>query len=124
MGTNYYAFSDPCSHCGRSDGRVHIGKSSIGWQFLFAPLDRANGEGIYSWKAWKLYLADKRIVNEYGDAVSLAELVDIVENKQTSGLCALTATRDQYGPYSESERRQHEYKDDDGYRFCTTADFT
>lgn len=33
MGTNYFLKPDACGHCGRSDERKHIGKSSAGWCF-------------------------------------------------------------------------------------------
>lgn len=123
MGTNYYAVSEPCRCCGRSDGRVHIGKSSYGWKFLFAPFERANGESIASFQGWRTYLADKRIVDEYGQTVTLDALVELVESKQAGGLCADTATDAQYGS-PPADRFRHEVKDADGYRIATTADFS
>lgn len=41
MGTNYYIRTtegaDYCEHCGRGEQykEIHIGKSSMGWQFSF-----------------------------------------------------------------------------------------
>lgn len=124
MGTNYYVNQECCPTCGHTPEREHIGKSSVGWKFLFAPLERKGAEPITSWKEWRAYLADKPIVDEYGDAVPLSELVCLVEAKQSDGLCAETASSMQYGPTPKSERWKHERKDADGYRFCTTADFT
>lgn len=121
MGTNYYAVSEPCGHCGRGGDRVHIGKSSIGWQFLFAPLDMEEGKGCHSWREWRAYLADKQIVDEYGRSHTLAEFADLVESKQNSGLCALTASDEVYG---SSQRDRFERKDDEGYRISKEAGFS
>jgi hypothetical protein len=124
MGTNYYVRHEACRECGRCAEDIHIGKSSMGWKFLFAPLERRDDDGIYSWKQWREYLVGKKIVDEHGRGISLPAFIDLVESKQNDGLCALTASRQQYGPYSLEERARHENKDDDGYRFSTTADFT
>ena len=34
MGTNYYTKINNCDKCGRYD-KIHLGKSSAGWQFYF-----------------------------------------------------------------------------------------
>lgn len=124
MGTNYYVRHEACKECGRAAQDIHIGKSSFGWQFLFAPLERRDDDGIYSWKQWREYLVGKKIVDEYGQGISLPAFIELVESKQSSGVCALTASRAQYGPYGPEERARLEYKDEDGYRFSTTADFS
>ena len=36
MGTNYYMRSQICSCCGSFKEEKHIGKQSIGWEFLFS----------------------------------------------------------------------------------------
>lgn len=84
MGTNYYYEPTPitptakCSCCGRqlrcgaceADARVHIGKSSAGWRFLF----HATPE-IRTFEAWKARIgAGGRIVDQYGKECTLAEL--------------------------------------------------
>lgn len=126
MGTNYYVKDEtepkpPCECCGRPfdddrDDPLHIGKSSSGWKFLFAPYPDL---GLTSWAEWKVFLADKTIVDEYGTETSLQELADLVEAKQSGGICAETASSSQWGPFSRSEN-----KDGEGYRFSTTADFS
>lgn len=85
MGTNYYHHSQACPCCGRSDPRVHIGKSSAGWTFSFHGGD-LGAEGVRSWKDWQGRLSTAtqnggRIVDEYGAEITLAELVGVVEDR-------------------------------------------
>jgi len=92
MGTNYYAKieENKCECCNRADTyKIHIGKKSWGWSFNF----RGYRKGLYddqwksgevdvdltSWREYKEYLADKQIVDEYGDIVSFDEFVKLVE---------------------------------------------
>lgn len=80
MGTNYYHVKNECSHCGRGDERVHIGKSSIGWPFSVHVIPEAN---IANWQDWyDLLKIQGRIVDEYGRDTSLSELNEIVLNKR------------------------------------------
>lgn len=79
MGTNYYATVPPCPHCGRTDERVHIGKSSAGWCFA---LMTHHDLGINTIEDWKRYLAGKVITDEYGDAHGLDELLTIIVDRQ------------------------------------------
>lgn len=89
MGTNFYARSKPCSCCGRSDKYGHIGKSSIGWSFTLrgyaggddSDYDWVPPSGLHTWDAWKVWLSDKVIVDEYGDEHSLADFEDRVTNR-------------------------------------------
>lgn len=117
MGTNFYATTEPpCPHCGAGGERLHIGKSSIGWEFLFAPYPEL---GLTSFAAWKAFLASREIRDEYGDPVMLADLEALVEAKR--GLfTARTAPDSAWGPFG----RDCENTDADGYRFCDTADFS
>lgn len=46
MGTNYYLHTDVCKHCKRSADRVHIGKSSSGWPFLFRGYRKWPPDGV------------------------------------------------------------------------------
>lgn len=79
MGTNYYAELDRCENCGRSD-RLHIGKSSVGWQFIFrCHTDRE--PSLCSWVEWQKVLAKARIVDEYGAVVSLAWFQEFIAVK-------------------------------------------
>lgn len=80
MGTNFYVdIEPPCQHCGRGGERLHIGKSSAGWQFLF---EAHAALGLTSWHAWKAYLRGRNIWDEYGGRFRLADFELIVERKQ------------------------------------------
>lgn len=125
MGTNYYTKSK-CDHCGALsvENELHIGKSSGGWKFLFAPYPE---HGLTSWKAWRHYLAKgwQVIFDEYGREHDLAYLIDLVEGKQQPNMLdADNAPASSYGPTPKSERRKHEVADSEGYRFSTTSDFS
>ncbi|WP_316200961.1 MULTISPECIES: hypothetical protein [unclassified Bradyrhizobium] len=84
MGTNYYVEPQPCCPtCGRSDDRVHIGKSSLGWAFTFHGYEAdGNSPALASAKDWFAYLEGRKIKTEYGDSVTLEELKRIVERKK------------------------------------------
>jgi len=117
MGTNYYVERGAaCPTCGHKEEPLHIGKSSAGWEFLFAPYPEL---GLTSWAAWKAHLAQREIRDEYGAIVALGELETLIKAKR-GGLSAKTATREQWGPYG----RELETADDEGYRFSSTADFS
>lgn len=77
MGTNYYVKSKACKCCGHKLDQLHIGKSSVGWTFSFKGYKH-----LKSWEAWKAFLKDKQIVNEYDEPVSLDKLIKLVENKR------------------------------------------
>lgn len=115
MGTNYYVAMEACPHCGRGDDRLHIGKSSAGWEFLFAPYPE---NGLTSWRAWKTFLKNRPIVDEYGQPIDLYDLECLIEAKR-GGYTSRTAPASVLGP---SERR-HIF-DDEGYQFSDTADFS
>lgn len=120
MGTNYYTDDPRCDHCGRDGERFHIGKSSAGWKFLFAPYPE---HGLTSWRAWQAFLANRVIVDEYGDVIDLADLKRLVETKQCGGLDGNNAPESMYGR-PIGRRGDIETMDDQGYRFSTTADFS
>ena len=124
MSTLFYVRYDTCPKCGRSADTDFIGKSSVGWKFLFAPLPRANGEGIYTWEGWRNYLIDKTIVSEYNVEYSLQDFIDLVESKQlSSNYDAENAPFSVYGPVPIDERPKFERKDAAGYRFATCENF-
>lgn len=82
MGTNYYVNTpscpNACEHCSESE-RIHLGKSSVGWQFLFrADSDWPRDEAFAYWVRRAL---SGPIVDEYGRACSLAELLDLAHGK-------------------------------------------
>lgn len=116
MGTNYYTEEDPpCAHCGRGGTEFHIGKSSAGWAFTFAPYPE---HGLTTWAAWKQFLAPRVIKNEYGDVVPLDDLAELVEAKKELWT-HVTAPRSAWGPH---ERLGH--LDDGGYWFSRSAEFS
>jgi hypothetical protein len=54
----------------------HIGKSSYGWAFSFRGY---RDKELTSWQAWKEFLKDKRIKDEYGEDVTYAWFVEYIE---------------------------------------------
>lgn len=86
MGTNYYLVKNRPS----IDSRLHIGKSSIGWRFLFhKPPIGETDKPLNTFEQWRDYLkettVDKKthvIMNEYDEAVSYDWLMELIENKQ------------------------------------------
>lgn len=84
MGTNYYVAENVCPCCKRSEHTYHIGKSrSAGWCFAVHQIPEL---GLWDWPQWKEFLRledrSKRITNGYGDAVTLEELTNIVEDRK------------------------------------------
>lgn len=111
MGTNYYVESDePCEACrGNGKRRVHIGKSSGGWKFLFNPFRKSFAE-------WCAYLqSHTKIWDEYGAPQDKDELINFIVEKQKT-----CSTHWQSG--EESER--HEFIDRDGYRISRHEEFS
>jgi hypothetical protein len=78
MGTNYYYRTNICKTCGRYE-EVHVGKSSVGWQFTF---HMPEGIVIKSAKAMRTFLDGKLIFDEYGKTVTHEEFWEMVESKQ------------------------------------------
>lgn len=101
MGTNYYARTNICPHCGHYDER-HIGKSSAGWTFSFhgyrpSVLDEQEPL-LDSWNAWKDYLQQPgvKIFDECGDEVSCDAFVKMVEAKKSEAFNHTTYCRQNY----------------------------
>ncbi len=86
MGTNYYVETDKCPHCGRSDERVHIGKSSAGWCFSLnthrTPVDDYD---IQTLNDWRSFWEGKIIVDEYGDQVSEKQMLITITERWWEG---------------------------------------
>lgn len=96
MGTNVYLHHHVCGHCGRPDARIHVGKSSAGWAWLWRgyrgwdaedlPFEREITSGADWWKVLAESLADPeqpgQIVDEYGTQYTLDELRQWVERKR------------------------------------------
>ncbi len=80
MGTNYYWLGDVCEHCGRSDDRRHIGKSSSGWVFALRIYPEEGINDFPDWEAiWES--GDGRINDEYGREISTEEMKNIITNR-------------------------------------------
>lgn len=77
MGTNFVLLCNVCHCCGRSD-KLHIGKSSAGWKFLFEKIPKV-AENKADW----MELTRKgEIVDEYGKKWSFDDFWDLVARKQ------------------------------------------
>lgn len=85
MGTNYYVQAHTCPTCRRSE-RIHIGKSSVGWRFIFRGYERDDGEQTrpYNITDWKIHLADEnvQIFDEYDRPVSKTDFWAMVVGKK------------------------------------------
>lgn len=85
MGINFYALDKHCRTCnqalpeGSEYTRIHLGKASVGWQFT---LQYNDGKYYKNWLEMKGWLADKHIVNEYDDQLTLQDFIEWVENRQ------------------------------------------
>ena len=82
MGTNYYVAENVCECCKRYDEQYHIGKSSYGWAFTFQGYKWKN---LTSWKAWKEFLKDKIIMDEYSERILYEDFVAMVETVKAPG---------------------------------------
>lgn len=105
MGTNYYLKSQPCESCGQCQNPLHIGKSSVGWRFLFRsytfPLH------INCFDDWLLELKNnkKLIYNEYNEKIDLYQLLELIESKRNGK--------------SNANRNRSFFQDEKGYDFCS-----
>ena len=88
MGTNYYAVRNRPT----TDEPIHIGKSSMGWKFLFQRQDMPYAEPpvvwnsydeVYAWLYENTVRSDKYvIINEYDEIVSFDDFIKLIELKQ------------------------------------------
>src|SRR2546430_2680384 len=79
MGTNYYARLNICPTCKRPEEEIHLGKSSMGWKFMF----QYNGGQYYkSVPEMKKWLKDKLIFNEYDEQLPNRDFWEMVATKQ------------------------------------------
>lgn len=68
MGTNYYAIAP-------GNIEIHLGKQSAGWPFLFRAHDEWRDADC--WHQWVDIASRLPLRDEYGDDVSLADLIKI-----------------------------------------------
>jgi len=84
MGTNYYLCPNRCSHCGRSDEKKHIGKSSAGWAFALHVYPE---DGIKDLADWIPLFHDKKnhVEDEYGREISSQMMLEVIRDRQGIG---------------------------------------
>lgn len=120
MGTNYYVIKDKCECCKRSEREYHIGKASFGWAFSFQGYPWNH---LTSWKAWKEFLKDQSIENEYGDPVPYADFVAMVESYKAPGFCnengRVNLQHNDEGKKKGWFNPKTDWDDEDGYSFTT-----
>lgn len=80
MSTNYYAVrKEPCLY----NREIHLGKSSVGWLFLFHETDE-----IHTYPQFVKWLEDNVdtgewvLFNEYNEQITKEELLELIERKQ------------------------------------------
>lgn len=125
MGTNYYINNTDGEH-------IHIGKSSMGWQFIFNVANRYTNDPLDSFDSWMSYLdvetrKGAEIQDEYGRPITYQELRDHIVLKQIEGKNGWTATDDMIGPWCARRRREKldvmETYCRRGFRFSTASEF-
>ena len=108
MGTNYDVRYNICEKCGKYND-VHLGKSSMGWEFCFQGYPSLGIESVKKWKNF-IELRNGKIYDEYDQCISWAGLMEYInkvkENKK-----------------HKSHKYAHYYKDPEGYCF-TDMDFS
>lgn len=72
---------------------------------------------LTSWKAWKEYLKDKLILDEYGEKVPYEKFVEIIEAYKNP-----TNIRSKYQHNTEGKKNgtfnpEYDWDDDEGYPF-------
>lgn len=85
MGTNYYLVKNRPS----VEGGLHIGKSSMGWRFLFyKPPFYEHDRCLNTFEQWRDYLKEVTeegthiIMSEYDEIFTFDEFMYLVESKQ------------------------------------------
>jgi hypothetical protein len=120
MGTNYYLHTDVCPHCKRERERIHVGKSSAGWPFLFRGYRKWPPDGmpypITSAYEWREFIADAtkhgaKLIDEYGREANLVDFWADVAERQAMPLS-------DYVRSHLANKRDCEWTDTDGHRFC------
>ena len=105
MGTNFYMLVNPCTKCGKPDEKVHIGKSSFGWKFLF------QGHTFKTLKDWERTLRMNIIQDEYGSPVPFEELSAKIHSHQGG-----RTHHEEHAKAGYTEDREY-WTDDEGYEF-------
>lgn len=86
MGNNYYWYREKPQDPVNEEG-LHIGKCSAGWVFHFqAHLDKFQRYKLTSYGAWKEFLKEGYIYDEYGVPVSYPKFIKLVESTRPKGI--------------------------------------
>jgi hypothetical protein len=121
VGTNYYVAKNLCECCNRYDEEYHIGKASYGWAFSFQGY---RAERLVSWRAWKEFLRDKIIIDEYGERTNYDWFVNYIEENKSPGYVREDGHKNlQHNEQGKIDKRpwfnpEHDWDDEDGYAFC------
>lgn len=111
MGTNFYVEADPTCNNREHTERLHIGKRSGGWKFLFHSIPE---RGLASWKAWQEFLANRKILGDDGAVMSLVTFAEMVESLQDEPNCLIERNERRSTP---SWNMRNEYHDLEGFDF-------
>jgi hypothetical protein len=122
MGTNYYVAKNLCECCNRYDEEYHIGKASSGWSFSFQGY---RAERLVSWQAWKEFLKDKVIMDEYGERKDYNWFVQYIESEKAPGYTRPDGHKN--WQHNEKGRTvkipwfdpEYDWDDPEGYAFCS-----
>ena len=121
MGTNYYVAKNLCECCNRYDEEYHIGKASYGWAFSFQGY---RAERLVSWRAWKEFIKDKIIIDEYGERTNYDWFVNYIEENKSPGYVREDGHKNlQHNEQGKIDKRpwfnpENDWDDEDGYAFC------
>jgi len=121
VGTNYYVAKNLCECCNRYDEEYHIGKASYGWAFSFQGY---RAERLVSWRAWKEFLKDKIIIDEYGERTNYDWFVNYIEENKSPGYVREDGHKNlQHNEQGRIDKRpwfnpEYDWDDEDGYAFC------
>ena len=120
MGTNYYVAKNLCECCDRYDKEYHIGKSSYGWAFTFQGYP---AERLTSWKAWKEFLKNQIIMDEYGERIYYDWFVQFIEGPKAPTFVNPRGRKNlQHNDECKKDyyyNPEYNWDDEDGYAFST-----
>ena len=135
MGMNFYAVLDPCPHCHRGDIKLHIGKLSTGWPFIFQKISESHGPStewirLFSFESWCEFLQRENVIcvdssdniygyNDFRDIVLASKesglySVSTVNRHQDMGLFVHNTAMNNY-----SSRGVDDWYDSDGWLFIS-----
>ena len=116
MGTNYYTAENYCDHCKQYKVDLHIGKSSGGWCFSFQGYKWMS---LTSWQAWKAYLKDKLIMDEYGEKMTYESFVDLIEKHKAPSSPYVKFQHNDEGRKKGWFNPEYDWDDAEGFPFCS-----